>query len=66
MIDNDSQKLFNSIRRDSLKLIKMKKVDLDELAFLCDITTKRLIELFNKKDDNMLIYLKIYNTLVEW
>lgn len=66
MIDNDSQKLFNSIRRDSLKLIKMKNVDLDELAFQCDITTKKLIELFNKKDDNMLIYLKIYNTLVEW
>ena len=47
-------------------LIKEKKVDLDMLAFECDITTKKLVNLFEKKDDDMLIYLKIYNTLVEW
>ena len=44
----------------------VKKVDLDMLAFECDITTKKLVNLFEKKDDDMLIYLKIYNTLVEW
>ena len=58
--------IFNSIRKDSLRLIKEKKVDLDMLAFECDITTKKLVNLFEKKDDDMLIYLKIYNTLVEW
>lgn len=58
--------IFNSIRKDSLRLITEKKVDLDMLAFECDITTKKLVNLFEKKDDDMLIYLKIYNTLVEW
>ena len=58
--------IFNSIRKDSLRLIKEKKVDLDMLAFECDITTKKLVNLFEKKDDDMLIYLKRYNTLVEW
>ena len=58
--------IFNSIRKDSLRLIKEKKVDLDMLAFECDITTKKLVNLFEKKDDDMFIYLKIYNTLVEW
>ena len=58
--------IFNSIRKDSLRLIKEKKVDLYMLAFECDITTKKLVNLFEKKDDDMLIYLKIYNTLVEW
>ena len=58
--------IFNSIRKDSLRLIKEKKVDSDMLAFECDITTKKLVNLFEKKDDDMLIYLKIYNTLVEW
>ncbi len=62
----NTQELFNSIRKDSLKLIKEKNVDLDMLAFECDISTRKLIELLNKKDNDLLIYLKIYNTLVEW
>ncbi len=57
---------FYSIRNDCLKLIYKKKVDLDMLAFECDITTKKLVSLFDKKDNDLLIYLKIYNTLVEW
>lgn len=61
----NTQELFNSIRKDSLKLIKEKNVDLDMLAFECDISTRKLIELLNKKDNDLLIYLKIYNTLVE-
>ncbi len=64
-IDN-SDEFFYSIRNDCLKLIYKKKVDLDSLSFECDITTKKLIDLFNKKDDDLFIYLKIYNTLVEW
>lgn len=66
MKNMNTTEVFNSIRKDSLRLIKEKKVDLDMLAFECDITTKRLVNLFEKKDDDMLIYLKIYNTLVEW
>lgn len=66
MKNMNTTEIFNSIRKDSLRLIKEKKVDLDMLAFECDITTKRLVSLFEKKDDDMLIYLKIYNTLVEW
>ena len=62
----NTQELFNSIRKDSLKLIKEKNVDIDMLAFECDISTRKLIELLNKKDNDLLIYLKIYNTLVEW
>ncbi len=62
----NTQELFNSIRKDSLKLIKEKNVDLDMLAFECDISTRKLIELLNNKDNDLLIYLKIYNTLVEW
>lgn len=62
----NTQELFNSIRKDSLILIKEKNVDLDMLAFECDISTRKLIELLNKKDNDLLIYLKIYNTLVEW
>lgn len=66
MKNMNTTEIFNSIRKDSLRLIKEKKVDLDMLAFECNITTKRLVNLFEKKDDDMLIYLKIYNTLVEW
>ncbi len=57
---------FYSIRNDCLRLIYQKKVDLDMLAFECDMTTKKLVKIFDKKNNDLLIYLKVYNTLVEW
>ena len=54
------------IRNDCLKLIYKKNVDLDLLSFEVGCNTDTLIKLFDKKNDNLLIYFRIYNTLVEW
>ena len=64
-IDN-SDDFFYSIRNDCLKLIYKKNVDLDLLSFEVGCNTDTLIKLFDKKNDNLFIYLRIYNTLVEW
>ena len=47
---------FYSIRNDCLRLIYQKKVDLDMLAFECDMTTKKLVKIFDRKNNDLLIY----------
>lgn len=59
-------KFFQSIRTDSLKLIHDKKINIVELANKCDLDIRELVGILNKKNDNLFIYMKIYNTLVEW
>ena len=61
-----ADELFYSIRNDCLKLISSKNVDLDDLSYSIGCSTEKLIYLFNKRDDDLIIYFKIYNTLVEW
>lgn len=61
-----ADELFHSIRNDCLRLISSKNVNLDDLSFNIGCSTEKLISLFDKRDDDMIIYFKIYNTLVEW
>lgn len=58
--------LFYSIRNDCLKLISSKNVNLDDLSYSIGCSTDKLISLFDKRDSDIIIYFKIYNTLVEW
>ena len=58
----NSDDFFYSIRNDCLKLIYKKNVDLDLLSFEVGCNTDTLIKL----NDNLLIYFRIYNTLVGW
>ncbi len=61
-----ADELFYSIRNDCLKLISSKNVNLDDLSYSIGCSTEKLISLFNKRDNDLIIYFKIYNTLVEW
>lgn len=66
MTYKNSDEYFYAIRNDSLKLIYEKNVNLDDLAFKAGMNKETLIKVFNKKDDNLLIYLRIYGILLEW
>lgn len=62
----DNNEFFYSIRNDSLKLIYEKNIDLDFLAFELGLDKNELVSLYDKQSDDLFIYLKIYNKLVEW
>jgi len=58
--------VLDKILLKSLELIKEKKVDLSELVLDLGISNKMLENLFEKKEEDFTLYLKLYDTLVEW
>ncbi len=63
---NNLDELYAQIVKDSIKLIKEKKVDIGQLSFELGISVKELYNTFTKKSDDFSIYFKIYDTLIEW
>ena len=43
-----------------------KNVNLDELSDSIGCSKSKLISLFDKRDNDLVIYFKIYNILMEW
>ena len=61
-----ADEIFYSIRNDCLKLISSKNVNLDELSDSIGCSKSKLISLFDKRDNDLVIYFKIYNILMLW
>lgn len=58
--------LFNQIKNDCLSLISKKKVDLDDLSFKLGINKEKIYDLFENKNEDFSIYLKMYDVLTQW
>lgn len=66
MITNQLDVLYNQIIKESLELIKSKKIDLDELAFKIGISSERLKKALLSRDEDFSIYFRAYDLLLEW
>lgn len=58
--------VYDKILKRSLDLIKEKQVNLSELILELGISNQMLDNLFEKKEEDFTLYLKLYDTLVEW
>ena len=58
--------VYDKILIESLELIKAKKVNISELVLELGISNEMLDGLFEKKEEDFTLYLKLYDTLVEW
>lgn len=58
--------LFHQIVKECLSLIKLKNVDLEELAFKIGISTDRLNESLISRDKDFSIYFRAYGLLLDW
>lgn len=58
--------VYEKILIKSLAIIKAKKVSISELILELGISNEMLDDLFEKKEKDFTLYLKLYDTLVEW
>lgn len=66
MIKNQLDVLYNKIVKESLELIKLKNIDLDELAFKIGISSSRLKKALFSRDEDFSIYFRTYDLLLDW
>ena len=57
---------FYNIIGDCLKLISEKKINVYDLSFEMGISYNRLINILSNPNDDLIVYLKLYDTLLEW
>lgn len=58
--------VYEKILVKSFYLIKEKKVDLNELAIQLGYHPNKLVEIFEKEEKDLTVYLKLYDTLMLW
>lgn len=60
------KELYSDLTAKSLSLIKMNNIDLEDLAFSMGISNEKLMKLFDIKEKDFSMYLKMYMTLKNW
>lgn len=58
--------LFNQIKKECITMITNKKVDIDDLSFEMGMNKKVLYDLFENRNEDFSLYLKMYNILTNW
>ena len=58
--------LYLQIRRECLKIIHKKKVDVEELSFRMGLSCEVLHNVLSEKNKDFSIYLKLYEILLGW
>lgn len=66
MSNESIDKLFLSIKNDCLKLITLKRVDLQDLSFKMGFSLDDLVGYILKRSSDFSIYMKMYELLLEW
>lgn len=60
------EQLFLEVKRDCVRLISQKDVNIEELSFQLGVSTKQFIENFQTRIRDFSFYLQTYHLLVEW
>jgi len=60
------KELYSDLTAKSLSLIKMNNIDLEDLSFSMGISNEKLMKLFDIKEKDFSMYLKMYMTLKNW
>ncbi len=58
--------VFNKLKKECIDIILKQKVSAEELSFRLGCSPSMLISLLKGKNEDISIYLKLYDVLVNW
>lgn len=63
---SDIDIVYDKIRKECLDKILKDNINFEELSYRIGCSTRKLLDLLKNRTEDLSIYLKIYDTLVNW